>query len=211
MLDAFFLPAENADSKQLTLVLHGLGDSARGYAWLPPALALPDMNYVLVNAPDPYFTGFSWYDYDGDQKPGVVRSREALFELIEAYIQKGHRIEEMFLFGFSQGCLMTLDVGARFPGRFAGLIGISGKVFELENLIDDASPVGREQRFLVTHGDSDPVIPIETTRPQIQALQGAGFQIDWQEFEKQHGFAEPEELDAIRDFIVSRQSESPAD
>ena len=88
MLDAFFLPAKNADSKQLTLVLHGLGDTARGYAWLPPALALPDMNYVLVNAPDPYFTGFSWYDYDGDQKPGVVRSREALFELIEALIQK---------------------------------------------------------------------------------------------------------------------------
>lgn len=210
MLDAFLIPAENADSKQLMIVLHGLGDSVRGYTWLPPALNLPDMNYVLVNAPDEYYDGFSWYEYDGHQKPGVVRSRDMLFELIGALVEKGHPIEKMFVFGFSQGCLMTLEVGARFPGRFAGLIGVSGKVFELENLIAEASPVAREQRFLVTHGDSDPVIPIEITRPQIQALQQAGFQIDWQEFRKQHGFAEPEELDAIRDFIVSRQGEPSA-
>ena len=211
MLDAFLLPAANADSKRLMIVLHGLGDSARGYGWLPPALNLPDMNFLLVNAPDEYYMGYSWYDYEGDQKPGVIRSREMLLELIETLIQKGFPAEEMFLFGFSQGCLMTLDVGARFPGRLAGLIGVSGKVFEPDNLIDEASPVARKQRFLVTHGDSDPVIPIETTRPQIQSLQQAGFQIEWREFKKQHGFTEPEEIDLIRKFVESGTSHSSAE
>ena len=57
------------------VVLHGLGDSIEGYRWLPNALALPWMNFVLVNAPDPYFGGFSWYNIAGDPAPGVERSR----------------------------------------------------------------------------------------------------------------------------------------
>ena len=35
------------------IVLHGLGDSMEGYRWLPEALQLPWLNYLLVNAPDP--------------------------------------------------------------------------------------------------------------------------------------------------------------
>ncbi len=206
MLDAYFIPAPDAASRRVMIVLHGLGDSANGYTWLPDALGLKDLNYILVNAPDGYYMGYSWYDYDGDVKPGVIRSRKLLFELLGVVAEKGHPIEETFLFGFSQGCLMTLDVGARLEQRYGGLIGISGKVFEPASLIEEASPVAREQRFLVTHGDADPVIPIETTRPQIQSLKDAGFQIDWREFRKQHGFAEPEEIDVIREFVSGKSS-----
>ncbi len=204
MLDAFLIPAANPESRQAMVVLHGLGDSANGYTWLPGALDLPDMNYILVNAPDEYYMGYSWYDYEGDSKPGVERSRRLLFELLDTVADRGHAPEETFLFGFSQGCLMTLDVGARCERRLAGWIGISGKVFEPETLIRDASPIAREQRFLVTHGDHDPVIPIETTRPQIDALKEAGLQIEWREFRKAHGFAEPEEIDLIREFVRAR-------
>ncbi len=203
VLDAYFIPASDTGSRRAMIVFHGLGDSANGYTWLPDALRLKDMNYILVNAPDSYYMGYSWYDYEGDAKPGVLRSRKLLFELLSVVAEKGHPIEETYLFGFSQGCLMTLDVGARLERRYGGLIGISGKVFEPEVLIAEASPVAREQRFLITHGDADPVIPIETTRPQAQQLKDAGFQIDWREFRKQHGFAEPEEIDVIREFVSS--------
>jgi len=59
MLKTEFHPAHKSGSKALMVVLHGLGDSAAGYQFLPPALALPWMNYLLVNAPDPYYGGFS--------------------------------------------------------------------------------------------------------------------------------------------------------
>jgi len=202
MLDAFLFPATDGKSKKSMIVLHGLGDSARGYTWLPGALGLRDMNYILVNAPDEYYMGYSWYDYDGDPAPGVKRSREALLELISALKGEGRSPDELFLFGFSQGCLMAIDVAARSNDIFAGVVGISGKVFEPAKLISEATCSGRKQRFLVTHGDNDPVIPVETTRPQIQMMQEAGFQVDWREFKKEHSFADPEEIDAIRDFVA---------
>ena len=43
---------------------------------MPEALNLPWLNYLLVNAPDEYFGGFSWFDYPHDMKPGILRSRK---------------------------------------------------------------------------------------------------------------------------------------
>ena len=79
MLDTEFYPARKGDSKALMIVLHGLGDSTAGYHWVPGALDLPWMNYLLVNAPDPYYGGFSWFEFAGDFRPGVERSRKLLF------------------------------------------------------------------------------------------------------------------------------------
>ena len=45
----------------MLVVLHGLGDSSEGWEWLPQELQLPWMNYLLVNAPDEYFSGRSWF------------------------------------------------------------------------------------------------------------------------------------------------------
>src|SRR5271169_817607 len=125
MLETEFVPAAKKSSR-LMVVLHGLGDSVAGFRWLPEALGLPWMNYLLVNAPDSYYGGFSWYDFAGDQAAGVVRSRKLLFELLDAQRADNFPTGQSILVGFSQGCLMTVDVGLRYPHLFAGLVGISG-------------------------------------------------------------------------------------
>jgi phospholipase/carboxylesterase len=98
---------------------------------------------------------------------------------------------------------MTIDAGARYPHRFAGLVGISGYVWEPDQLVKEFSPVAREQRFLVTHGFQDPVLPFGKTRDQIKQLQAAGLNIAWHEFAKSHTIAGEPELELIRDFIVA--------
>ena len=55
MLHTEFHRAKEKISKQLMVVLHGLGDSCAGYRWLPSLLGLPWMNYLLVDAPDSYY------------------------------------------------------------------------------------------------------------------------------------------------------------
>ncbi|MGD0615867.1 MAG: serine esterase, partial [Verrucomicrobiota bacterium] len=82
MLEHKLIPAQEKDSRHLWIMLHGLGDSLEGYRWLPEAMGLPWMNYLLVNAPDEYFGGYSWFDFEGDIVPGVERSRRLLFELL---------------------------------------------------------------------------------------------------------------------------------
>src|SRR5471032_1733591 len=140
MLDAELIPAAEKSSR-LMVMLHGLGDSVDGYRWLPQAMGLPWMNYLLVNAPDSYYEGFSWFDYPNNIAPGVVRSRRLLFGLLDDLCAKGFPAEQITFGGFSQGCLMAMDVGLRYPHNFAGLVGISGWVFEIEKLLKELSPV----------------------------------------------------------------------
>jgi phospholipase/carboxylesterase len=203
MLDCEFIPAREKDSKRLLVMLHGLGDSREGYRWMPEELALPWLNYLLVDAPDAYYGGFSWFEFAGDIVPGVGRSRKLLFDLLDAQRAKGFPTEQTVLGGFSQGCLMSIDVGLRYPRRLAGIVGISGFVCEPERLLRELSPVGKEQRLLITHGDFDPMVPIGMTRRQIQQLQAAGLNIDWREFPKAHTIAGESELALMRSFIQS--------
>ena len=201
LLTTEFVPAAEAKSKRLMVVLHGLGDSVAGFRWLPTELNLPWLNYLLVNAPDRYYQGFSWYEFGGDPEPGIVRSRQLLFGLLDAQRTNGFATDQTIVSGFSQGCLMTWEIGLRYPHRLAGLVGISGYVHDEERALKELSPVAREQRFLINHGTADPMIPFDAVKRQVQVMKAAGLNIDWREFVKGHTIAGEEELSVIRDFV----------
>jgi phospholipase/carboxylesterase len=201
MLHSELIPAAEKKSRRLMVMLHGLGDSMDGYRWLPEALDLPWLNFLLVNAPDEYFGGWSWFDYPNDIAPGILRSRKLLFELLDDLRAKNFPAEQITLAGFSQGCLMTMDVGLRYPHPFAGLVGISGWVFEIENLLNELSPVAKRQRALMTHGEFDQVIPFAKVREQARQLKSAGLNVEWREFPKDHSIHGEEEIAVIREFV----------
>jgi phospholipase/carboxylesterase len=201
MLKTEFVAARESGSRRLLVMLHGLGDSLEGFRWLPEALNLPWLNYLLVNAPDEYYGGYSWYDFAGDIVPGVTRSRDLIYELLDRQSAEGFPTEQTVLAGFSQGCLMAIEVGLRYPKRLAGIVGISGYVCNPETVVKELSPVALKQRFLVTHGVMDPLIPFAGVRQQINLLKGAGLQIEWREFVKAHSIAGEDEVGVMRDFI----------
>ena len=201
MLHHELIPAADKNSRRLMLMLHGLGDSIEGYRWWPQALGLPWLNHVLVNAPDEYYGGGSWFNFPGDSLPGVQRSAKLLFELLDDLRARGFPTEQTVLGGFSQGCVMSIEVALRYPHRLAGVVGISGRVSDPARLVRELSPVAKEQHFLVTHGPLDPVIPFDVTRQQIEILQAAGLDIQWREFMKAHTIAGEPELAVIREFI----------
>ena len=203
MLHHEFIPATEScpDGKgRLMVMLHGLGDSIEGYRWLPEAMGLPWLNYLLVNAPDDYYGGYSWFDLN-DMAPGIQRCRKQLFDLLDDLRAKNFPAAQITFGGFSQGCLMAIEVGLRYPHRFAGLVGISGWVFEIEKLLKELSPVACQQRILMTHGTGDPLVPIANVRPQIPLLKAAGINVEWREFAKDHTIAGEQELSLIRNFV----------
>ena len=203
MLDTELIPATEADSKWLMVVLHGLGDSMEGFRWLPSALDNPKLNTLLVNAPDGYLGGFSWYDIAAPAS-GVERSRGLLFDLLDRQRADGFASGQTFLFGFSQGCLMTLEVGMRYSHRFAGLIGISGYALEPDKLVAEQSLVAKEQSFLITHGTADPLLPLAQTKAQMEQLQAGGIRMQWEVFEKEHTIQGEAEVAVIRKFVGER-------
>jgi phospholipase/carboxylesterase len=192
-----------SDSTNLLIALHGLGDSMEGYRFLPRVLELPSLNVLLVNAPDGYYGGFSWYDFAGEPGPGVERSYRALEMLLENCERDGFPPDRTVLFGFSQGCLVSVETGLRYGRRLAGIIGVSGYIHEPDRLLRTLSPVAKEQRFLLTHGTQDQLIPLEPVREQVEQFKKVGIQIEWHEYPKAHTIIEPE-IELFRRFIRER-------
>ena len=84
---------------------------------------------------------------------------------------------------------------------FAGVVGISGWIFDLANTVKELSPVAKAQRLIMTHGTEDPLIRIEKVRPQIPHLKAAGINVEWREFPKVHSIHGEIEMAVIRDFV----------
>src|SRR5436189_39192 len=132
MLDFELIPAADGKSRRLMVMLHGLGDSVDGYRWFPHALNLRWLNYALVNAPDEYYGGYSWFDFPDNSPPGIERSFQMLAQLLDAFRARGFPTEQTTLGGFSQGCVMSIEVAMRYPHQLAGIVGISGRASDPE-------------------------------------------------------------------------------
>jgi phospholipase/carboxylesterase len=98
---------------------------------------------------------------------------------------------------------MCTETAVRYPKVLAGVIGISGYIHEIGRLLKLASPVAREQRFLITHGTDDPLIPLQAAQADFEKLKAEGFQVDFRTFPKVHTIIEPE-LAVFRRFIAER-------
>ncbi len=198
-----FVPAEQP-SARLVIVLHGLGDSAGGLVWMPEQLHLPWLNYLMLNAPNPYFfDGFSWYDIENPQE-GIESSRALLRRLLEELEAQGWRSENILLFGFSQGCVMSIDIALRWPKALAGVVGVSGYVWLPEGWQAEMVPEARSRAWLVTHGIYDPLLPPERTLAQVERLRAEGLEIEWHAFGKDHSIDMYKELPLMREWIRRR-------
>lgn len=197
-----WLPA-GVPSAKLVVVLHGRGDSSAGFRWLPEALGI-DVNYLLVNAPDPYFGGRSWYDVPPRQRPGVERSRALLDALFAEIAGHGHAPADTALFGFSQGCLMTLEWGGRSTVPLAAYVGVSGYCLDADALAGELSAAARRPVWLVTHGTVDEVLPFERSERQMARLRDGGLPLRFEAFAKGHTMDAEREIEEIRSFLATR-------
>ncbi|MFM8360870.1 MAG: alpha/beta hydrolase, partial [Verrucomicrobiota bacterium] len=127
--------------------------------------------------------------------------RQALHALLDACLAGGRTGGDLALLGFSQGCLMALEAGLRYPHRLAAVVGISGWVHEVDRLVQEAPPEARQVPVLMTHGTWDPLIPCAAVEPQARTLRAAGFDVAWQELAKEHTVDSRMEIGLIRAFL----------
>ncbi len=204
-----FIPATKLGKKEaekVLVVLHGLGDSLDGYTFLPDMLQIPGLNYLLVNAPDAYYGGYSWYDYMGEERKGVERSRNLLETVFKELGEQGIAATDIGLFGFSQGCLMSLETALRLAYPIGPVVGISGYLSAANSYPAQLGIAAMQQRFFLSHGRQDPLLPCVSSRLQYSKLQSMGVQIEYHEYDKVHTML-PHELADIKVWMQNQWGE----
>lgn len=198
-----FIPSKRKGSKFLMIVLHGRGDSIRPFYGFDSELNIPEMNYLLLNAPRKFLDGWSWYGEPPYQKAGVQKIRENLSEIIAQLEVQGWQSKNIFLFGFSQGCLVSADFALNFPRQLGGVVGISGYFQFFPRWRNHLTSESRKTPWLFTHGTKDDVLPIETTKLGAKKLLSEGMKVKWVEMEKDH-VLEDSEYPIIRNWVKSK-------
>ena len=171
---------------QIMIVLHGQGDSLDPFLSLPHELELPEMHYLLVNAPEAYEGGYQWYASEPRHKKGIEASRKKLTLLIDDLIEQGWPSESIFLFGLSQGGLMAFHVAMTYPKKLGGVVGVSTYVYFPQMWEKLVKPFHKKIPMIMTHGFKDKDIPLKEAYADMRKLQSVGMPVQWFEFNKGH-------------------------
>ena len=183
----------------LVVMLHGRGADMHDLADLAPMLAEPgSCRFVFANAPRPFEAypgmtfGWTWFDGWPPERESVAASRELLLKFL-GEVTGRYQSSKLVLSGFSQGAMMSLDVGLRT--EVAGIVAMSGGLYE-----PDLPPLSPRPVF-IAHGTVDDVVPVSYARRARHILEEHGFDVDYHEYPMGHQVV-MEEVEAVRSFIA---------
>jgi phospholipase/carboxylesterase len=183
-LDGPRLAPASGTARQLVVLVHGYGADGNdlislGQQWRD---LLPDAAFVLPHAPDRVPgapSGFQWFPISRidphDMQKGVETAGPILDVFLDGELARlGLGPERLALVGFSQGTMLSLQVGLRRAVPPAAIIGFSGM---LAGRVPERA--GAYPPVFLAHGDLDQVIPAQTLFLAVGALQQAGVTVQW--------------------------------
>ncbi len=193
-----YLAATPADAKDKPLIifLHGYGSDERDLFSIRDDLS-QDYSYLSVRAPSEVDGGgYKWFTQDVDQTDyegvtsDVSKSTDLLRTFIEQATEKyGTQPDKVVLVGFSQGAMMSYQIGLQHPELVRGIAPLSGKI--LAPLKARLKPDDRLNalKVFIGHGSADSRVPFSGAteartlldnlliNPEFHAYAGAGHTI----------------------------------
>ena len=191
----------SSDATSCVIWLHGLGDSGAGFSPVVPVLNLPkdhQIRFVFPHAPEQAVTinqgavMRSWYDiksmdlHHRADLNGVMASEKRLHALIQEQINSGIPADKIVLAGFSQGGVISLFSGLRYPQKLAGILAMSCYLPNPDALPTKLSAANQQTPILQHHGEQDEVVPISAGKKANTLLVAAGYQAQWQSYAMPH-------------------------
>ena len=174
--------------KKLIFMLHGYGDNAANFMHLAQPIDQEEWQaaYIALNAPGVIsgnFMGYQWFDlypsgiYIAEAGPKefdqinkeVGESVTKIINTIDQYCESLKlTYADCFLMGFSQGGMITFEVGNFLQKKFAGLGILSGRIMSHKPIENDNL---RETPIFISHGELDQVIPVKSYHKSTEFLQ----------------------------------------
>ena len=151
--------------KNAIILLHGYGGDGNDISMLSLNWKrhLPNTIFICPNGHEiceinP--SGYQWFDLTKDDPNYILEETKKAEEILKKFINE---IKEEYnlinnnicLSGFSQGCMMSLNVGLTSEDKFSSIVGFSGKIInqsDLKQRIKNLTDV-----FLI-HGELDDIV-----------------------------------------------------
>ncbi len=169
----------------LVVLVHGYGADGQDLIGLAQHWQglLPTVAFAAPNAPAriPGGPGYQWFPISRIDPHEMQKGVEAAAPMLDAYLDAElARLnlppERLALAGFSQGTMLSLYLGLRRKVRPAAIVGFSGL---LAGAVPPSESGGGIPPILLTHGDSDTVIPPQAMFLAASQLGLAGAAVQW--------------------------------
>jgi len=159
-------PEDGIEIKNAVILLHGYGGDGKDISMLSLNWKrhMPNTVFICPNGHEVCLinpSGFQWFDLTKDDPDYILEQSIKAENKIQKFINEIKQEfnltnDKICLAGFSQGCMLSLNVGLISEEKFSCIVGFSGKIIDQNNL------KGRIKNFsdvLLIHGDADQVVP----------------------------------------------------
>ena len=159
-------PEKNISTTSAIILLHGYGGSGKDISmitlnwkrFLPNTVFLcPDGHEKCSINPN----GYQWFDLSNDDPNYILeeskKSEKKINEFIKE-VKKNYNLKnsQICLSGFSQGCMMSINLGLTTNENYNCVVGFSGKIIDKKDLLKRKTS---STKMLLMHGDMDAVVP----------------------------------------------------
>ena len=160
-------PDNNEKIDNAVILLHGYGGDGTDISMLTLNWKR-FLNNTIFLCPNGHQTcsinpsGYQWFDLSIDDEKYItdeaVKAEIILNKFIEQ-VKKNYNIlsSKIVLCGFSQGCMMAINIALTNREKFNCVVGFSGKIIDKDDL-ERRKKNGPET--LLIHGDADEVVPV---------------------------------------------------
>ena len=159
-------PENDKEIKNAVILLHGYGGDGKDISMLTLNWRRFLKNTVFL-CPDAQETcsinpiGYQWFDLNTEDSKYILQESKKAENILKNYIFEvsDHfklNYSQICLSGFSQGCMMSLNVGLTSEKKFSCIVGFSGKIINMQDL---SSRIKNKTNILMIHGENDPIVP----------------------------------------------------
>jgi len=158
-------PEMNTPINNAVILLHGYGGDGKDISMLTLGWKrfLPNTIFLCPNGHEECPinpSGYQWFDLTNDDPQYILeQSKKAELKLQnfinEVKKQYNLKNSQICLSGFSQGCMMSINLGLTNEKNFNSVVGFSGKIINQEDLINRKTS---STKMLLIHGSLDEVV-----------------------------------------------------
>ena len=159
-------PFSKNKPQQVIVLCHGYGGDGKDISTLAINWQrfLPETIFLCPNAPEICAVnpqGYQWFDLSSNKEELILEKSLIVEEKLNTFIDQilnNFQLEpnNLALVGFSQGCMMIIQIALKKKKQISCLIGYSGKVMNQKHLSNN---IHSKPKIFLMHGANDTLVP----------------------------------------------------